>query len=374
MIISEQWLRDWVHVDLNAQQIADCLTNAGLEVDGVESLAGSIDNLVIGKILEVSKHPDADRLNLTKVDIGDEQLDIVCGASNVRPDLLVAVATVGAKLPNGLKIKRAKVRGIESNGMLCSASELGLADSSDGIMELDEDATIGQRVDEYLQLDDSMIDIDLTPNRGDCLSVQGIARELKVLADGDYHPLDIQPIEATIDDHIEIDLQAKEACPVYIGRVIKGINPVAQTPIWMQERLRRSGVRPISPVVDITNYVMFELGQPMHAFDLAKLNEKIIIRQSIAGEKITLLDDSTATLDADTLVIADTAGAIAIACVRALGIGEPPGRTWARLPLFVGLCAACKLAVVPIALLLVFGRQRLLERGESVGPGRSVQL
>jgi phenylalanyl-tRNA synthetase beta chain len=315
MIISEQWLRDWVHVDLNAQQIADCLTNAGLEVDGVESLAGSIDNLVIGKILEVSKHPDADRLNLTKVDIGDEQLDIVCGASNVRPDLLVAVATVGAKLPNGLKIKRAKVRGIESNGMLCSASELGLADSSDGIMELDEDATIGQRVDEYLQLDDSMIDIDLTPNRGDCLSVQGIARELKVLADGDYHPLDIQPIEATIDDHIEIDLQAKEACPVYIGRVIKGINPVAQTPIWMQERLRRSGVRPISPVVDITNYVMFELGQPMHAFDLAKLNEKIIIRQSIAGEKITLLDDSTATLDADTLVIADTAGAIAIAGV-----------------------------------------------------------
>ncbi|MFT5136075.1 MAG: phenylalanyl-tRNA synthetase beta chain [Arenicella sp.] len=315
MIISEQWLRDWVHVDLNAQEIADCLTNAGLEVDGVESLAGSIDNLVIGKILEVSKHPDADRLNLTKVDIGDEQLDIVCGASNVRPDLLVAVATVGAKLPNGLKIKQAKVRGIESNGMLCSASELGLADSSDGIMELDEDAAIGQRVDEYLQLDDSMIDIDLTPNRGDCLSVQGIARELKVLADGDYHPLDIQPIEATIDDHIEIDLQAKEACPVYIGRVIKGINPVALTPIWMQERLRRSGVRPISPVVDITNYVMLELGQPMHAFDLSKLNEKIIIRQSIAGEKITLLDDSSATLDADTLVIADTAGAIAIAGV-----------------------------------------------------------
>ena len=315
MIISEQWLRDWVHVDLTTQQIADCLTNAGLEVDGVESLAGSIDNLVIGKILEVSKHPDADRLNLTKVDIGDQQLDIVCGASNVRPGLLVAVATVGAKLPNGLKIKKAKVRGIESNGMLCSTSELGLEDSSDGIMELNEDAAIGQRVDEYLQLDDSLIDIDLTPNRGDCLSVQGIARELKVLADGDYHPLDIQPVEATIDDHIEIDLQAKEACPAYIGRVIKGINPVAKTPIWMQERLRRSGVRPISPVVDITNYVMLELGQPMHAFDLSKLHEKIIIRQSIAGEKITLLDDSTATLDADTLVIADTAGAIAIAGV-----------------------------------------------------------
>ena len=315
MIISEQWLRDWVRVDLNTQEIADCLTNAGLEVDGVESLAGSVDNLVIGQVLEVSKHPDADRLNLTKVDIGDEQLEIVCGASNVKAGLLVAVATVGAKLPNGLKIKKAKVRGIESNGMLCSASELGLEDNSDGIMELNEDAIIGHRVDEYLQLDDSLIDIDLTPNRGDCLSVQGIARELKVLADGDYHPLDIQPIEATIDDHIEIDLQGKEACPAYIGRVIKGINPVAQTPIWLQERLRRSGVRPISSVVDITNYVMLELGQPMHAFDFSKLNEKIIIRQSIEGEKITLLDDSIATLDGDTLVIADNAGAIAIAGV-----------------------------------------------------------
>ncbi len=315
MIISEQWLRDWVRVDLDANGIADCLTNAGLEVDGVTRVSESIEKLVVGKVLEVEKHPDADRLNLTKVDIGSEVLEIVCGASNVRVDLMVAVATVGAKLPNGLKIKKAKVRGMPSFGMLCSASELGLEEESAGLIELGKDAQIGQRVDEYLQLDDQLIDIDLTPNRGDCLSVQGVARELKVLADGDYRPLDIQPIEPTAQESIDIELQDSVNCPRYLGRIIKGIDPSATTPLWMQERLRRSGVRPISPVVDITNYVMLELGQPMHAFDLAKLNEKIVIRQSSAGETLTLLDDSEATLDGDTLVIADAKGPIAIAGV-----------------------------------------------------------
>ncbi len=315
MIISEQWLRDWVCVDLDAQGIADCLTNAGLEVDGVDPVGVAIDNLVVGKVLEVEKHPDADRLNLTKVDIGSEVLDIVCGAANVRVDLMVAVATVGAKLPNGLKIKKAKVRGVPSLGMLCSASELGLEEESTGLIELDRDAVIGQRVDEYLKLDDSLIDIDLTPNRGDCLSVQGIARELKVLADGEYRAAAINDVVGTIDDAIEIDLLDDSNCPRYLGRVIKSANTAVNTPLWMQERLRRCGVRPISPVVDITNYVMLELGQPMHAFDLAKLNEKIVIRQSQAGEKITLLDDSEATLDDDTLVIADAKGPVAIAGV-----------------------------------------------------------
>jgi len=315
MIISEQWLRDWVSLDLDVKAISDCLTNAGLEVDGVNPLAGPIDNLVVGKVLEVSKHPDADRLSLTKVDIGSEQLEIVCGASNVRPDLLVAVATIGAKLPNGLKIKLAKVRGVTSNGMLCSTTELGLEDDSIGIMELDNDAEIGQRVDEYLQLNDHLIDIDLTPNRGDCLSVQGIARELKVLANGDYHPLDISEIEATIKDGVELDLQNDVACSSYFGRVIKGIDPRARTPIWMQERLRRASVRPISPVVDITNYVMLELGQPMHAFDKNKLNGKITIRSAVAGEKIKLLDDSEVELNTNTLVIADDKGPLAIAGV-----------------------------------------------------------
>jgi len=315
MIISEQWLREWVRVDLDTQGIADCLTNAGLEVDGVKPVAEPIENLVVGKVLNVEKHPDADRLNVAKVDVGYTQLDIVCGAANVRPELLVAVATVGAKLPNGLKIRKTKVRGVESNGMLCSASELGLEAESAGLIELDADAEVGQRVDEYLQLDDNLIDIDLTPNRGDCLSVQGIARELKVLADGDYHPLDISAIEPTNDASIKIELIDSNACPRYIGRVIKGVNQAATTPLWMQERLRRSDVRPISPVVDITNYVMLELGQPMHAFDLAKLNDKIVIRSSQSGETIKLLDESEATLDGETLVIADARGPIAIAGV-----------------------------------------------------------
>jgi len=315
MIISEQWLREWVQVELDAQGIADCLTNAGLEVDGVEAVGTPIDDLVVGKVLTVEKHPDADRLNITKVDIGSEQLDIVCGAANVRPKLKVAVATVGAQLPNGLKIKKAKVRGLESNGMLCSASELGLEENSAGLIELDMDAEVGQRVDDYLQLDDQLIDIDLTPNRGDCLSVQGIARELKVLADATYQPIDIAPIEATIDDQITIELADPVACPRYAGRIINDINAAATTPLWMQERLRRSGVRPISPVVDITNYVMIELGQPLHAFDAGKLNEKVIVRQSTVDERITLLDDSEVTLDGDTLVIADAKGPIAIAGV-----------------------------------------------------------
>jgi len=315
MIISEQWLRDWVQVDLDAQGIADCLTNAGLEVDGVEPVAKPIDNLVVGKVLEVSKHPDADRLNLTKVDIGSAQLEIVCGAANVRTNLMVAVAIVGADLPNGLKIKKAKVRGVESNGMLCSASELGLEEHSEGLIELDADATVGQRVDEYLQLQDHLIDIDLTPNRGDCLSVQGIARELRVLADGAYNPLEIAPIAANNNADIVVEVDDSQSCPRYIGRVIKGIRQDVVTPLWMQERLRRSGVRPISPVVDITNYVMMELGQPMHAFDLAKLNEKIVVRGSVQGEQIKLLDESQVALDGDTLVIADIDGPIAIAGV-----------------------------------------------------------
>ena len=316
MIISEQWLRDWINLDLDAQGIADCLTNAGLEVDAVESLGGAIENLVVGEVTEVAKHPDADRLNLTKVSVGDgELLDIVCGATNVRPDMLVAVATVGAKLPNGLKIKAAKVRGEVSNGMLCSAAELGLEDSSDGILELGEDAEVGQRVDEYLGLDDTLIDIDLTPNRGDCLSVQGIARELRVLADANYHPLDVNPIETTSDKVIEIQVDEPNLCPSYIGRVISGIDVQASSPMWMQERLRRSGVRPISAVVDVTNYVMLELGQPMHAFDLARLDKGIVVRKAKQGEEITLLDDSTAKLDEQTLVIADHSGPVAIAGV-----------------------------------------------------------
>ena len=315
MIISEQWLRERVQLDLNVDEIADVLTNAGLEVDGVSHLAGKIDKLVIGQVKSVSKHPDADRLKIAQVDIGRDTLEIVCGASNVRESLKVAVALIGAKLPNGLKIKKAKVRGVESSGMLCSAQELGLEESSDGLVELGHDAQIGEAVDVYLALDDALIDIDLTPNRGDCLSVDGVARELKVLADCHYISHEIQPVVATTDCQMEVQVDAPEACPTYLSRVISGIDVNVTTPIWMQERLRRSGVRPISPVVDISNYVMLELGQPMHAFDRDKLQEKIIVRKSIEGEKIVLLDDTEVTLDGQTLLIADAKEPIAIAGV-----------------------------------------------------------
>ena len=315
MIISELWLRELVDIDLSVHEIADVLTNAGLEVDAVKPLAGEIDKLVVGKVLSVKKHPDADRLNIAQVDTGDQTHEIVCGAPNVRESLMVAVALVGAKLPNGLKIKKAKVRGVESLGMLCSAAELGLEDSSDGLIELGDDAPIGTRVDAYLRTDDHLIDIDLTPNRGDCLSMQGIARELKVLAEANHKIPQIQKVEAQSSSVIYIDVNDAPACPSYMARVISDVDTSVMTPIWMQERLRRSGVRPISPIVDITNYVMLELGQPMHAFDKAKLNDKILVRQSQQGEKIKLLDDSEATLDGDTLVIADTKGPIAIAGV-----------------------------------------------------------
>ena len=315
MIISEQWLRERVQVDLSVDEIADLLTNAGLEVDAVNPLVGKIEHLVIGEVKSVKKHPDADRLNLTQVDIGCEVLDIVCGADNVRESLKVAVALVGAKLPNGLKIKKAKVRGIESSGMLCSAQELGLEESSDGLIELAEDAKVGQPVDVYLALNDTLIDIDLTPNRGDCLSVDGIARELNVLADCKYIPYEIQNVKEDFSERILVEVEAPQECPSYLSRVVTGLNVNVITPIWMQERLRRSGIRPISPVVDITNYVMLEMGQPMHAFDRDKLKEKIVVRSSIAGEKIVLLDDSEATLDKDTLVIADAEVPIAIAGV-----------------------------------------------------------
>ncbi len=316
MIISEQWLRELVSTKLDAQQIADALTLAGLEVDAVEELQGQIDHVVIGEVLKVTKHPDADRLNLTEVYIGGETLNIVCGAANVVEGLRVPVAKIGAELPNGLTIKAAKVRGQESFGMLCSASELGLEESSDGLLELPKKAPIGANVSEYLQLQDVLIDIDLTPNRGDCLSVQGIARELRVLIDAEYTPVKIIEKAVSSRQTIAVQVNEPELCPSYMARVIEGVDASAPTPIWMQQRLLRCGVRPISAIVDITNYVMLELGQPMHAFDLGKLHKKgIIVRKAEAGESVELLDDSTAELDDETLVIADNDGPIAIAGV-----------------------------------------------------------
>jgi len=240
-------------------------------------------------------------------------LNIVCGAKNCRLGLKVAVATVGAVLPGNFKIKKAKLRGVVSNGMLCSESEIGLSDSSDGIMELAQDAPIGTCVREYLDLNDVTIDVDLTANRGDCLGLKGLAREVGVLNSQSVTEVEITSVAPSIDDVLTINIEAGEACPRYLGRVIKGINPNAQTPLWMVEKLRRCGTRSIDPVVDVTNYVLLELGHPMHAFDLAKIDGSINVRFANKDEKLTLLDENEVTLKEKTLVIADDQKSLAIA-------------------------------------------------------------
>lgn len=305
MKFSEQWLREWVNPAVSTEQLSHQLTMCGLEVDAIEPVAASFSNVVIGEVIAVEPHPDADRLRVCSVNVGTEQLTIVCGASNVAPGLKVPVALIGAVLPSGLAIKRSKLRGAESFGMLCSAVEIGLAESADGLMILPADAVAGTSVRDYLQLDDVTIEIGLTPNRGDCLSIQGIAREVGVI-----NQLAPQAPETATDqvgrqDKFAVVISAPEACPRYVGRIIKGVNPMAVTPNWMQERLRRCDVRSISPIVDVTNYVMLELGQPMHAFDLSKLEGGINVRHAVVGESLKLLDGQTVELTPETLIIAD---------------------------------------------------------------------
>ncbi len=311
MKFSESWLREWVNPAISSEELAHQITMAGLEVDGVEPVAGEFTGVIVGEVVECGQHPDADKLQVTKVYLGDdfnsgETVDIVCGAKNCRLGLKVAVATVGATLPGDFKIKKAKLRGIVSNGMLCSESEIGLSDSSDGIMELPQDAPIGVCVREYLDLNDVTIDVDLTANRGDCLGLKGLAREVGVLNTLEVIEPEIKVITPSIDEVINITIEAGEACPRYLGRVIKGINLNAQTPLWMIEKLRRCGTRSIDPVVDVTNYILLELGHPMHAFDLDKIEGGINIRFATQDESLILLDENEVKLSAETLVIADT--------------------------------------------------------------------
>ena len=320
MKFSEQWLRTWVNPELPTQEMCDQLTMAGLEVDSVEPAAADFTGVVVAKVISLEKHPDADKLNICQVTDGSETSQIVCGAANVREGLLIPLAKVGAVLPaeaagETWKIKPAKLRGIESFGMLCSEKELGLADSAEGLMELPADAPLGESLREYLQLDDTIIELDLTPNRGDCLSIAGIARELGVLNKCEVTEQLWEPYKQTITDEFSVDIQADDACTHYAGRIIKGVNVKAETPLWMLERLRRSGIRGLSPVVDITNYVMLELGQPMHAFDLQKLDRKLIVRYAANKEKITLLDGKEIELHDNTLVIADQSKVLALAGV-----------------------------------------------------------
>lgn len=314
MKFSEKWLREWVDPPVDTAELVTQLTTAGLEVDTVEPVAGPLEGIVVGEVLSVEPHPDADRLRVCRVNAGDgEHLQIVCGAPNVHAGMRAPLAPLGVKLPGGIKIKKAKLRGVESTGMLCSEAELGMADSADGLMALPADAPAGADLVDYLGLDDVSIDIDLTPNRGDCLSVAGTAREVGVRNQVPVDGPAMEPVPAEVDETFEVSLEAPADCARYVGRVIRDINPDATTPLWMQERLRRSGLRPISPVVDVTNYVLLELGQPMHAFDLDKLQGRVRVRHAAEGERIMLLDGTDLALKADTLIIADESVPVALA-------------------------------------------------------------
>ncbi|MDB4580818.1 phenylalanine--tRNA ligase subunit beta [Porticoccaceae bacterium] len=312
MKFSESWLRSAVNPSISIEELVAQVTMAGLEVDAVESAAPEMSGVVVGEILSVEQHPDADKLRVCQVAGGGETAQVVCGAPNARAGIKVPFATVGAKLPGDFKIKKAKLRGVESFGMLCAQTELQLGDDDDGLWELPADASVGSDLIEYLELNDNIIEVDLTPNRGDCLSIRGLVREVGVLNKTAVLEQACAPVTASINDSISITLEAPEACARYVGRVVRNLDLRQPTPQWMQEKLRRSGVRSLGPAVDVTNYVLLELGQPMHAFDLSKIDGGIVVRMG-RDEKVKLLDDSDVVIDTQTLVIADQSKALAMA-------------------------------------------------------------
>ncbi|MDH1104738.1 phenylalanine--tRNA ligase subunit beta [Pseudomonas otitidis] len=315
MKFSEQWLRSWVSPQVSRDELVARLSMAGLEVDSVTPVAGAFSGVVVGEVLSTEQHPDADKLRVCQVSNGSETFQVVCGAPNVRPGLKIPFAMIGAELPGDFKIKKAKLRGVESFGMLCSASELQISDENAGLMELAADAPVGQDIRAYLGLDDVVIELGLTPNRGDCLNMSGLAREVGALYAAPVTPVAISPVAPTHDEVRPVDVLAPKACPRYLGRVVRNVDLSKPTPLWMVERLRRADVRSIDAAVDITNYVMLELGQPMHAFDLAEINGGIRVRMAEEGEKLVLLDGQEVRLRGDTLVIADHGRALAIAGV-----------------------------------------------------------
>jgi phenylalanyl-tRNA synthetase beta chain len=313
MQFPESWLRNLVNPALDTAQLAHVVTMAGLEVEAMTPVAPPFNNVVVAEILSAEKHPDADRLRVCQVDVGEAApVTIVCGAPNAASGLKVPCARPGASLP-GFEIKVAKVRGVESFGMLCSTRELGLEGAADGLMVLPDDAPVGEDLRNWLNLDDTLITLKLTPNRADCLSMQGLAREIGAITGADVHPPQIAEVESRIQDTQPVQVLEREACPLYLGRVVRGINTQATTPRWMAERLERSGIRPLLAPVDITNYVLLELGQPMHAFALSRLNGGIEVRMARAGERLELLNGQTAELAPDMLVIADANGPVALA-------------------------------------------------------------
>ncbi|MBN8740201.1 MAG: phenylalanine--tRNA ligase subunit beta [Lysobacterales bacterium 69-70] len=314
MKFSENWLRSLVNPAVDRDTLCHRLTMAGLEVEGVEALGDGLAGVRIGEIVECDKHPNADKLRVCRVSIGEgEPLQIVCGAPNARPGLKAPVATIGAQLPNGMAIKQAALRGVDSFGMLCSAKELGLDADASGLMELPADAPAGLALADYLALPDASIELKMTPNRPDCLGLRGLAYDVAALFGAPLQDVSAAPVQIGSAAVRGVHLDAAADCPRYLGRVIEGITPAAASPLWLKERLRRAGLRPISAVVDVTAYVMLELGQPMHAFDNARLDGDIHARRATAGEKLALLDGSEVTLDDSFLVIADTARAVALA-------------------------------------------------------------
>jgi phenylalanyl-tRNA synthetase beta chain len=316
MKISEAWLRELVNPPVSTEELVEQLTMAGLEVDSVEPAATEFTGVVVGEVVSMDQHSNADKLSVCQVAVGEaEPIQIVCGASNVRVGLKIPAALIGAVLPGDFKIKKSELRGELSLGMLCSEKELGLAADADGLMELFDDAPVGTDIREYLSLDDKIIELDLTPNRADCLSVEGVAREVAVLNEMDWSAVNVTPVEITHDSVVNVSVDETQACSRYLGRLIKNVNPNVETPIWMQESLRRSGIRSLGPIVDVTNYVLLELGQPLHAFDAEKLTGSITVRKGKKGEELELLNDQTIKLDGEALVIADDKQALALAGV-----------------------------------------------------------
>ncbi len=324
MKFSEQWLRGWVNPQVGRDELVARLSMAGLEVDSVSPAAGVFSGVVVGEVLSTEQHPDADKLRVCQVSNGSETFQVVCGAPNVRPGLKIPFAMIGAQLPGDFKIKKAKLRGVESNGMLCSQAELQVGEGNDGLMELPADAPVGEDIRVYLSLEDASIEVDLTPNRGDCLSLAGLAREVGALYAAPVTRPVVAVVPAAHDEVRSVEVLAPAACPRYLGRVIRNVDLSRPTPLWMVERLRRADVRSIDAAVDVTNYVMLELGQPLHAFDLAEINGGIRVRMAEEGEKLVLLDGQEVSLRSDTLVIADHARALAIAGVMG---GEHSGVT-----------------------------------------------
>lgn len=352
MIFTQQWIREWLgdSVDpalLVPEQLVSQLTMAGLEVDAHGPVAAAFTGVIVAEVIDVQPHPDADKLRVCTVDDGGQRQQVVCGAPNVRVGLKVPYATIGAGLPGAepgkvFRIKKAKLRGIESFGMLCSAAELGLSEASDGLFELPADAPAGADIRSYLDLEDTFFELDLTPNRGDCLGISGIAREIGALNNIPVMAPEMPPVVATIKDTFPVRITAPEACPRYLGRVVRNINVKAPTPLWMQEKLRRCGLRSIDPVVDITNYVLLELGQPMHAFDLAQLQQEIHVRLATPGDELRLLDGKTVQPDADTLLITDDSGPLALAGIMG---GEHSGVTESTCDVFLESAFFAPLAV-----------------------------